>query len=247
MTDPIVTFYRLIPDCRAPKRGDRSVGGTVPTRAYRYCEPLCQASSFGWYLFPPMNFSLKWEGGRDIWWQSDADDEWHYLDSIQYPGFARYFDERVPAEAREYSPPFLTNGLEPGLVQIWTGYIARTIPSWSLLVRPVANLARSQNYDLYEGIVETDRWFGPLFTNIQLKRTDVPIIFSTDIPLVQVQPVRREIYAGSTLDDFKVVGEIDDLTAEDWECYGRTVSERMKAARIRGEYAVSARKRAKNE
>ena len=110
----------------------------------------------------------------------------------------------APVETREYSPPFLTNGLEPGLVQIWTGYIARTIPSWSLLVRPVANLARSQYYDLYEGIVETDTWFGPLFTNIQLKRTDVPIVFSTDIPLVQVQPVRRELYAGSMLDDFEV-------------------------------------------
>ena len=244
MTDPIVTFYRLIPDCRAPKRGDRSVGGTVPTRAFRYCEALCQASSFGWYLFPPMNFALKWLGARDILWRGDADDEWQHLDSIQYPGFAQHFDERVPVEVREYSPPFLTNGLEAGLVQIWTGYLARTAPEWSLLIRPVANLARSQGYDLYEGIVETDTWFGPLFTNIQLKRTDIPIVFSTEIPLVQVQPVHRQTYADSMLDDFKLVGEIGALTPEDWSRYGRTVVDRMKAARLRGEYAISARKRA---
>jgi hypothetical protein len=132
MTDPIVTFYRLIPDCRVPKRGDRSVGGTVPTRAFRYCEPLCQASAFGWYLFPPLNFELKWEGARDIFWRSDEQDEWQYLDSIQYPGFANYFDERVPAEAREFSPPFLTNGLESGLVQIWTQAGRQPCPQWWL-------------------------------------------------------------------------------------------------------------------
>src|SRR5207244_11955854 len=63
---------------------------------------------------------------------------------------------------------------EPGVVQIWSGLIARTAPEWSLLVRQPANLARSQGYENYEGIIETDRWFGPLFTNVRLTRTNIP-------------------------------------------------------------------------
>ena len=51
-------------------------------------------------------------------------------------------------------------------------------------LRPPANLPRNLAYDLYEGIVETDRWFGPLFTNIRLVKTDRPVHFSTEIPLV---------------------------------------------------------------
>jgi hypothetical protein len=50
-------------------------------------------------------------------------------------------------------------------VQIWSGLIARTAPGWSLLIRPPANLPRLPGLDAYEGLVETDRWFGPLFTN----------------------------------------------------------------------------------
>ena len=38
-----------------------------------------------------------------------------------------------------------------------------------------------------EGIIETDRWFGPLITNFQLTRTDIPVEFAPDFPLLQVQ------------------------------------------------------------
>jgi len=57
----------------------------------------------------------------------------------------------------------------------WEDLVARTAPGWSLLVRPCPNLPRSQPIELYEGIIETDRWFGPLFTNLRLVKTDVPI------------------------------------------------------------------------
>ena len=61
------------------------------------------------------------------------------------------------------------------MVQIWSGLVARTAPGWSLLVRGPANLPRNLAYEVYEGIVETDRWFGPLFTNIRFTRTNVPV------------------------------------------------------------------------
>ena len=75
--------------------------------------------------------------------------------------------------------------------------------NWSVLVRPPANLPRSLAFDLYEGIVETDRWFGPLFTNLRLIKTDVPIHFSTETPLVQVQPLHRSTYAEEVSNGFR--------------------------------------------
>ena len=71
-----------------------------------------------------------------------------------------------------------------------------------MLVRPPANLPRSLAFDLYEGIVETDRWFGPLFTNLRLIKTDMPIHFSTETPLVQVQPLHRSAYADEVSNAF---------------------------------------------
>jgi hypothetical protein len=192
-----------------------------------------------------MNFTLRWDGARDIWWRYDGVDEWQHLDRVQFPGFAEYFNDRVPPDIKEYAPPFIVATPEPGGVQIWTGYLARTAPDWSLLIRPVANLARSKSYDLFEGIVETDRWFGPLFTNLRLTRTETPITFTTDFPLLQVQPVHRDLYSGDRLNDFGLVDQIEDLKPDDWERYSQTVVRRMVPTRPLGDYAVAARKRAR--
>ena len=50
---PLVTFHRLIPTARLPQRADRSAAGSLPTRAFRYCEPSTSASGYGYYIFPP--------------------------------------------------------------------------------------------------------------------------------------------------------------------------------------------------
>ena len=52
---------------------------------------------------------------------------------------------------------------------------------------------------MFEGIIETDRWFGPLITNMRLTKTDVPIDFRADFPLLQVQPIQRNAYDDATL------------------------------------------------
>jgi len=62
-TEPVICrFYRLFPDAPLPRRADRSADGMLPTRGYRYCEALASASAFGWYIYPPLNFSLVWDG-----------------------------------------------------------------------------------------------------------------------------------------------------------------------------------------
>jgi hypothetical protein len=244
---PLVVFHRLVPSARLPQRADRSAGGSLPTRAFRYCEPSTSASGFGYYIFPPTSFSLQWDG-HDIMWTFAGAPDWMPLKSVQFPGFRALFDSVAPKEIQEFSPPFLVALQESGLVQVWTGVVARTAPGWSLLVRPPVNFPRRGGYEPFEGIIETDRWFGPLLTNIRLTKTDTPIDFMADVPLLQVQPLPRHVYDEATLNNYELVPDLRQLTPEDWDNYYDTVVRpHVQESRPRGQYASAARKRRASE
>lgn len=244
---PLITFYRFLPGARAPERADRSAAGSLPTRAFRYCEAITTASAFGWYVFPPMTFSLMWDGGTDVHWTFPGADGWYPLTAAQFPDFSALFDEVAPESLRGYSPPFLGAFKDPSGLMLWSGFAARTAPGWSLLIRPPANLAHSLAYESYEGIVETDRWFGPLFTNLKLTRPNVPIEFDANYPILQVQPVERTTY-GDALENYDVVPDIHDLTPSDWEAFGATIAKpHVEPEQKRGHYAKNVRRRRKKE
>jgi hypothetical protein len=240
---PAVTFFGAVPGCRAPIRADASALGTLPSRGFQYCEAVRAASSFGWYVFPPIDFTLQWDGSEVIWTYRGAK-AWYPLTSAQFPGFHAKFDAQAPKHLRGFAPPFMTALIEPGVVQVWTGLFVESAENWSILVRPPANLPRSLAYDLYEGIVETDRWFGPLFTNLRLIKTDVPIHFSTETPLVQVQPLHRSTYAEDVSNRFGVVRELAEFPARAWSRYEQTiVKPNLDPARPVGAYATEVRRR----
>ena len=240
-----VQFFRIVEQARMPQRADRSAGGTLPARAARFCDAVTLAAAFGWYVFPPMDFSLLWDGA-DIFWTYDAVDRWMPLSTVQFPNFSARFDAAAPEYLRGCSPPFLSTLAEPGAVQIWSGLLARTAPDWSLLVRAPANLPLPGGYVMYEGIVETDRWFGPLFTNIRLTRTDVPVRLRADFPLFQAQPLPRAVYDEAVMSAMSVVSGPMDLDATDWAAYHRTViAPNEDPGRPFGQFAVSARRRRK--
>jgi len=239
----LVTFHRLVASARLPQRADRSAAGSLPTRAFRYCEPAASASGFGYYIFPPIGFSVQWDG-HDMMWTWEGAGDWFPLKSAQFPGFRDQFAAAAPEEIKDYSPPFLGALQEPGLIQLWTGLVARTAPGWSLLVRAPANLPRAGGYEPFEGIIETDRWFGPLITNIRLTKTDVPIDFKPDYPLLQVQPIPRHAYDDATLNNYELVPDLHQFTPEDWDDYYDTVVRpHVQETRPRGQYAAAARKR----
>jgi hypothetical protein len=222
----------------------------LPIRAVRYCHPVTSASAYGYYLFPPITFSLRWLEARDVFWTYEGapNGEWYPLDTAQFPNFADSFDEAAPEECRGFSPPFLALGHDDGIVQIWSGAFARTARDWSLLVRAVANMPRSLGYEHLEGIIETDRWYGPLFANIRLTRPDIPLTFPNYRPFVQVQPLHRPAYGDDLLDSAMVTGGLESLTTEDWSAYHQTiVRPNSMTDRPRGAYAVDARKRRKHE
>ena len=119
----LVTFHQMIPTARMPQRADRSAAGSLPTRAFRYCEPATSASAFGYYLFPPIGFSVQWDG-YDMMWTFDGAGDWFPLNSaVQFPGFRDHFNSVAPDEIKEFSPPFLGALQEPGLIQIWMGLV----------------------------------------------------------------------------------------------------------------------------
>jgi hypothetical protein len=244
-TSPIVRFHTLVTGARAPQRADRSALGTLPTRAFRYCEAVTSASAFGWWIFPPLDMMLLWDGS-DIYWQYSEMSEWMQLQpATQYPGFAQQFDACVPAEIRGYSPPLLTALPEPGTVQIWTGIIARTAPAWSLLLRAPANLPARGGFCVYEGIVDTDRWFGPMFVNLRLTRTQMPVRLSADFPLLLAQPVQQATRTDAILSSIETTSGLDALDAHDWDDYRTTiVLPNQDVDRDLGRYSVDVRKRA---
>jgi hypothetical protein len=244
---PDVKFYRMLRAAPLPRRAGRDAMGQLPDRAVRYCDASTQASSFGWWLFPPMDFKVMWKSNRILWsWGGRA--EWFLLDAAQFPGYAAEFDASVPDEVRGYAPPFLTALPETGVVQIWTGFFARSAPGWSLNVRAPANLEPVTNSLTYEGIVEADVWFGPVFANIRLLRQDEPLHFSIERPILQVQPISRECYGDAAMNAMSLVPDLDAFTDLDWNDFARTVIEKNKTGRAKlASYAVAARRRRKAE
>jgi hypothetical protein len=234
---PICQFYRMIPDAPDVRRADRSADGTLPTNGFRYCEALTAASGFGWHLYPPCNFTLVWSGD-EIAVAFGGSKRFTSLRGMQYPGFPKVFAQMAPEDVKDMPPPFLTQGLLPGAVQIWSGYMARTLPGWALLSRGVVNKPKTQPFDNVDGIFETSTWFGPLFTNIQIKRTNSPIEFHRRYPMFQVLPLRRECYREPSFD----VLELRDLTAQDWLSFKRTIEPNSDPMRRRGHYAAEIRK-----
>ena len=109
-------------------------------------------------------------------------------------------------------------------------------------------MPRSKQYEVYEGIVETDRWFGPLFINIRLTATDTPVELSAARPLFQIQPLLRQTYADRELREMVVVGDLSGMPPDDWERYRRTVVARVPIpTRLPGGYAAAVRKRQASE
>jgi hypothetical protein len=168
------------------------------------------------------------------------------MPAAQFPDFASRFDQAAPPGLGGCSPPFLSALPEPGTLQIWTGLLTRTAKDWSLLVREPANLPLPGGYTMYEGIIESDRWFGPLFTNLRFTRSHTPIRLRPDFPLAQVQPLPRVAYADATLGATATTAELESLEASDWEAYRATIADpNDDRDRSFGNYAVAARKRSR--
>lgn len=242
----VVEFCRLIPQASFPKRAERSGAGYVPSRAMRYCDALTSATGYGYWIFPPMDVRLLWDG-EQVYWSYGDDESWMPLSgtdsgAVQFPDYSNQFNIQAPTNFVGYSPPFLSAMPELGGVQIWTGLLAKTRPGWSLSVRLPVNLPLIPGLTAWEGIVETDIWLGPLFANVRITKTDVPVHIRADTPFIQVQPVPQIAYREETLADFSCV-ESHDLSDKDWTRLGQVLLPTDDREARQGDYAVTVRKR----
>lgn len=249
---PTVTFHRVYPAAIPPMRADKAALGTMPTMAFRHCEPMRTASSFGWYIFPPEDITLKWNGADVFYLDGEA---WQPLSQAYLPGFAEYWDEHAPDDIKGLAPPYLSLLPMRGFVQIWSGLLCATRPDWSVLIRPLANVRGSHLFSSFEGLLESDRFQPfPLFINIQLLATDVPIQIPKVVPLFQVQPLVRTTY-GEQAHRFAErdgLGLMEDgqpaMTPADWAGYRKTIRVDVpNEAPESGQYTAATRKRTKHE
>ncbi|MBN9370764.1 hypothetical protein JNX00_19585 [Hydrogenophaga sp. YM1] len=249
---PTIKFHRIYPAAISPMRADKSALGLMPTMAYRHCEAMRVASSFGWYAFPAEEVHLRWNGA-DVFVR-EGGGQWQPLVRSELPGFADHWNEHAPEDLLDLAPPFLTRLPMPGLVQVWTGLLCSTAPGWSVLVRPPSNMRGSFLYSAFEGIIETDRYRPcPLFMNIQLLATDVDIMLPKTVPLLQVQPLLRETYDERAHSSQEVdgLGAQEDgapaLSPQEWQAYRRTIRVETEGLPPEsGHYAADTRKRDKS-
>lgn len=227
---------------------DRSAGGTMPLRAYRFCEPLTSAASLGFYVFPPLSFSLMCDGSHTFW-RIQGEDRWKRLDFVKLPQAVDSFDNHAPDHLKGLSPDFLsTIEADPTLIQIWSGLAVRTLVGWSTLVRGPVNFGLTPAFTMYEGIVDTDSWFGPLFTNIRINKTETPINFNADMPFLQILPIERASLRRAAVKAVPDIMGIRELEASDWRKFSDAVGKRPdQSTKHKGHYAVENRRRASAE
>jgi hypothetical protein len=248
---PAVIFHRLYADAIPPMRADKSALGTMPASAFQFCEAMRAASSFGWYIFPPMTLTLRWTGSETL--IRNADEEWETLTSVFLGDeFEAEWEAKAPDDMKDWRIPVATQISVPGVLQIWTGLLVSTTENWSLLARPIANVVAPRTHSCFEGLIETDRFKPcPLFINIRLQTTERDIVVARETPLFQVQPIPRMAHVEANMRFVEYVG-LDrsegpgyGLSDQDWD--GLRMTTRSLGSRDPGAYGAATRRRGKQD
>ncbi len=232
--------YGPAPDIR---RAEKGAAGTMPVAAFQFCEAMRKASSFGWYVYPPKDISLLFDGRETF---SHEDDQWYPLKSTNLEDdFRDEWRNMAPNDLKDLDPPFLSGLFVPGAIQIWSGYFVETAPDWSVLVRSVPNYDTRSSISMFEGIVDTDvfkPW--PLFINLKLVSTNVEIVIPKDFPLFQLQAIPKVSFDHLNSDFMSVSDMHSKENPFDWTSAHRTIRDASTADERRpGSYAVKVRKK----
>ncbi len=253
---PVVEFYCMYDDMTPPKPASDTVGGFLPGRAKAYCPPVTAGSGFGWWLYPPADFALKWDGTRTEW--SFIDDmgeptsNWRSLSGgvdivseRQRSWVARLATIRGDDAATAAYPvgwPWLNaDPRSENTIELDLGVIARTSPGWALLVRGVPNWP-SRGVQMMDGIIETD-WYRSALGNILRIMEPGVHRFFRHIPCACVQPIPNVAFASSTMTSATIVTDPEVLLRDD-ELFGQLMGTRVgraAAAGLTGNYRTMMR------
>lgn len=227
-------------------RADRSALGTLPAAAFQFCEPVRTATGAGWYIFPPRDATLIWDGFTV---QVETGGKCSALvEETLGEAFQTTWDSIAPEKLRGKSLPWISSLSVQGFVQIWSGYFIRAKPGYGIWIRHLANFKSNPAYSVIEGFVEVDTYAPcPLFCNLQINKTDVPILIKRDFPLFQVMPIGHEIFdseIGSVSDIFRG-GESQDDKESSWTHFdwgGLSTTTRFMDERRPGMYGANVRR-----
>jgi hypothetical protein len=228
--EPLVEFFLLYPDAPLPEPASNSVRGSLPSRAVRLCQPILAASAFGWYVFPPVDFALRWDGHATEWSLLEPDNTasgWQSL-SGGVEGFcpeAETVLAEVPAARQHDLDIFANHGGRVNFIdadpraentlEIITGVLARTSPGWVLLARGVPNWPHRAGYDVLEGVLETDWYRSYVPTMIRLLEPGRIVRFYRSVPIMVVQAVPRAALTASAA-PVRAVRGIAELPDDVW-------------------------------
>ena len=245
---PLLTLYKAYPQAPDIRYAERGAAGTMPASAFQYCEAMRTVSAFGWYVYPPKDISLYFDGIETFIFEEG---EWIPLKSYTFEDeFRAKWRTVAPENLRDRDPPYISDLPFPGYVQIWSGYFAETQPNWSLHVRAPVNNSERSSFQHFEGVIETDKWKpAPIFGNIRILKTGVEVYIDHQRPFLQIVPIYRAMDMVKPVD----YTEIDLLSDEgakrfDWNGLENTTRHAKKDVNYRpGRYATTVRAKQKRD
>jgi len=223
-----VDFFSLYPGSKEPTTASRDLGGSMQARAARLCAPYTEASGFGWYIYPPVDFAVRWTGDSSQWSLLDGNEPTAWRDLAGGVTDRLPFSDEVLAAGRaagisdldifdKYDGlPFIeADPRNSHMLEIIPGLLARTSPGWRLLLRAVPNATAPLSYQLLEGIVETDWYRAYLPIMLQLRVPGEVVRFHARRPIMVAQPVPAEAMELARSRPGFYAG-LDQLPAEAW-------------------------------
>jgi hypothetical protein len=240
---PDLRLYHVFPASRAPRRARADALGTLPTRAFRYCEAVRIASMFGTYLFPPVDLVLQWDGQRVFASWGDGSPTMVIDDTLNFPNYPDQWTAMAPDDAKSMCVPHVIAFPEPGMLQYNLGVMVKTAPGWGVMIRGPANFPINEPIEIMEGFVDTDRWSGSIFVAMRITKTDQPVVFHKNRPIAQIQPMPHWLVGDAVSDDMTIEAEHPSQWSEEvWAMWRETLSPAGNDRRLPGDYARVARK-----
>jgi hypothetical protein len=205
---PLVEFFSIYSDIRPPQPASRDVAGSLPARAARVCPPVTSASAFGWYVYPPVDFAVRWNGGESEWSLLEGNEPvlWRSLGGgydAPLP-FAKDAVAQLPAEWRERDgdvfdpfggvPSFIdADPRGPERIELNIGMLIRSRPGWLVHVREAPNWPRVEGVQIYEGLLECEWYRSYMPVIIRLTTQNKVVRFYKHLPLVAVQAIPASV------------------------------------------------------
>lgn len=251
-----VEFFVFDAEARPPEPASPTVQGSLPSRSVQHCAPITDASGFGWYLFPPVDFALRFDGqalefarlagNEPGTWQSLAGGHPLALDEEQRA--LQRAPDRFKADFDVFDSPqgqfwFIDADPRAGnTCEITLAVTARTTPGWSLLIRQPGNWPHPPRHQVLEGVVDTE-WYGAkLPVIVRVPEPAHVVRFYRRLPIAVVQPVPRVAVEASRQSAGQVIRGIENFPDEAWARYIASRRRRLDGTG-RGSYRAEQRRR----